>query len=112
MGTLKTTVINIKDAPADWVDRHDEFVYIGRTGKGFKGTWGNPFRLDNEKDRVLVLSRYKNYFYRMINKDENFFEGVMDMAGKTLVCFCKPKACHGDTIAEFLNGLDELRSEL
>lgn len=101
---LPTSVINIKDAPSDW-QTDPQYVYIGRKGKGLSGRFGNPFKLDNEKDRLLVLSRYKNMFYRLLNMNEQFFEEVMDLNGKTLVCFCKPRDCHGDVIAEFVNGV-------
>lgn len=101
MGTL-TTVIHIKNAPTGW-EQNPEYVYIGRKRQGLKGTFGNPFRLDNEKDRVLILSRYRNWFERIINRDIEFLEAIWTLQGKTLVCYCKPKACHGDVIAEFLN---------
>ena len=28
---------------------------------------------------------------------------IEGLRGKTLMCFCKPLACHGDVIAEYLN---------
>lgn len=41
---MKTTVINIRDAPKGWM--HDSrYTYIGRAGAGFDGKWGNPIVL-------------------------------------------------------------------
>lgn len=104
---MTTTVINIKDAPADWLDRPDEFVYIGRKGKGLKGTFGNPYRVTkgDEKGLGLSLKAFRSYMMLKLNTDIEFFEQVMDLHGKTLVCFCKPKPCHGDVIAEWVNGM-------
>ncbi len=34
-------------------------------------------------------------------------EDVLALKGKTLGCHCKPAACHGDVIAEYLNVLDD-----
>jgi hypothetical protein len=28
---------------------------------------------------------------------------VAELSGKTLGCYCKPKACHGDVLAAFVN---------
>ncbi|MEP0357399.1 DUF4326 domain-containing protein [Paraglaciecola sp.] len=32
---------------------------------------------------------------------------VYKLAGKRLGCFCKPSACHGDVLADFLNSWDD-----
>jgi hypothetical protein len=29
---------------------------------------------------------------------------VRELRGKVLGCYCKPKRCHGDIIAEYVNG--------
>jgi hypothetical protein len=35
-------------------------------------------------------------------EDRQFFTRVLDLYGKRLGCFCKPKPCHGDVIVEWL----------
>ncbi len=34
-------------------------------------------------------------------------ESLHELKGKTLCCFCKPKACHGDVLAELADKLTE-----
>lgn len=78
-------------------------VYIGRAGHGQSGYFGNPFKvgLDGDRDRVLEL--YKMYFERRLGRDPEFKERIEALKGKTLICFCVPKPCHGQIIAEYLN---------
>lgn len=93
----KTKIVNLHK------DSYD--VYIGRAGKGKEGYFGNPIRLEGGT-RKEVLKRYKEYFYQRLENDAEFKQRVLELKGKTLGCFCKPKSCHGDTIVEYLNSLD------
>ena len=85
-----------------------EDVYIGR-GSPF----GNPFtHLKSSKEVIQVETReeaveaYKTYFKAKLEKDPEFKILVHSISkNANLVCFCKPKACHGDIIAEYLNSL-------
>jgi hypothetical protein len=40
--------------------------------------------------------------------DAEFKRRIHELKGKTLGCFCKPEACHGDVIAEYLNNLQDV----
>jgi hypothetical protein len=82
-------------------------VYIGRTGKGQDGYFGNPFRLRASEDRGATIERYGKYFHNRMETDPEFKRRVHELKGKTLGCFCKPYPCHGDVIAEYLNNLPE-----
>lgn len=73
-------------------------VYIGRPS-----IYGNPFQIGKDGDRQQVVEKYKNYFYKKIHTDEDFKNQVLNLKGKRLGCFCKPHACHGDIICEYLN---------
>lgn len=91
----KTTVVNLK---------HDQYdVYIGRAGKGQDGYFGNPYPLLNNSVRGLTLKAYKEYFDKRIKDDPEFKRRIHELKGKTLGCFCKPHACHGDIIADYLS---------
>lgn len=88
-------------------------VYIGRAGKGKDGYFGNPVVL-NQKCPVCdevhttrgdTLPCFKIYFLDRFHSDEDFSERVKQLNGKKLGCFCKPQPCHGDVIAELVNGL-------
>jgi hypothetical protein len=94
---MKTTVVNLRFQPHD--------VYIGRAGNGKDGYFGNPFPLNDESERVLVLQKYEAYFYERLERDPTFKTRIHELQGKKLGCFCKPKLCHGDIIADYLNHL-------
>jgi hypothetical protein len=95
----ETKVVNLRKAPYD--------VYIGRAGRGQDGYFGNPYALGKDGDRDEVLVKYKKYFQNRLDKDPEFFKRVAALAGKTLGCFCKPFACHGDIIVKYLGGRNE-----
>lgn len=86
---------------------NDFDVYIGR------GTpWGNPFAIGHGEgpDRAEVISQYRDYFKDKIETDPKFKSGILAMKGLRLACFCKPEACHGDVIAEYLDKPPSLES--
>jgi hypothetical protein len=35
-------------------------------------------------------------------------EVIKNLKGKNLVCFCKPKACHGDYLIQICNIIEEI----
>lgn len=90
-----TKVVNVYKA------RYD--VYIGRAGKGNDGYFGNPFAMKNESERDAVLKKYEAYFLDRIEKDAEFKNRILALKGKTLGCFCAPRACHGHVIAAWLD---------
>lgn len=69
-------------------------VYIGRGSR-----WGNPFHMRNESQREAVISQYRQHLWRQIREGEITVSDLLALEGKTLACFCAPKACHGDVIA-------------
>lgn len=99
-----TKVVNIKKLPKSWV-RDDDYVYIGRAGNGQSGYFGNPFTLKSENKRQEVLDQYRAYLEKKLEEDQEFRSKVRNLRGKTLVCFCKPKLCHGDILAEWAEKL-------
>lgn len=80
-------------------------VYIGRAGHGSDGFFGNPFRLTEESPRAreICLMKYESWFENRIAVDPEFRARVLELKGKTLVCFCAPRLCHGDVIARWLD---------
>lgn len=76
-------------------------VYIGR-----KTPWGNPYPIEHNETgakRDDVIKKFKEYFQKeFLNNPENF-KHLLALRGLRLGCHCKPLACHGDIIADFLN---------
>jgi|TARA_R100000049_G_C1922742_1_gene67680 hypothetical protein len=85
-------VINIKDKK-----NISGEVYIGRPSK-----WGNPFVIGIHGNREQVIKLYEDYLFNNYDLMANMGE----LEGKTLVCYCKPEACHGDVLALFVNNLN------
>jgi hypothetical protein len=96
----KTRVVNVKRT-SEWT------VYIGRSNRqNPKAPFGNPFILKSEKQRKEVIADFSAYFYKRLDTDPDFLQQVLLLKGKVLGCYCHPKACHGDVIADYLNSLD------
>ena len=64
-------------------------VYIGRPSK-----WGNPYKIGRDGTREEVIEKYREYIQ---GKD------LSELRGKDIVCWCAPKACHGDVLLELAN---------
>lgn len=92
-GVSYTSVANI--------DRQEKYdVYIGR-GSG----WGNPYVIGIDGDRDEVIRKFQYDFDRGYLKSSK--EQLLKLRGKILGCHCKPAACHGDVLANYLNSLDD-----
>lgn len=75
-----------RNAPAD-------AVYIGRGSK-----WGNPFVMGTDGNREEVIRLFSE---RVLM--EHHVTIKAELKGKHLVCFCAPKACHGDLLLKIAN---------
>jgi hypothetical protein len=96
----------------DYTSKENNF-YIGRGSP-----LGNPFthngvrsiyKTMSFKTREQAIEAYEKYFDEVYGKDEWFtrafdeiYEHYKNGEDIYLQCFCKPKACHGDVIAEKL----------
>lgn len=90
---IKTKVVHCKKEKYD--------VYIGRPAY-----FGNPFEIGIDGNREEVIEKYKDWFVMQIKTNNVFRKQLDKLKGKTLGCWCKPKDCHGDIIAEYLNKND------
>lgn len=95
-GTGRTEVVNL--------DRGDPYdVYIGRSGKGLDGPFGNY--VEEGQNRYERVERFREAFRQRLENDEAFRLAVEALRGKKLGCFCMPLRCHGMVIVEHLEGL-------
>jgi hypothetical protein len=109
---MTTSVVNIYHLPKEW-EQDAQYVYIGRrkSTDGPSGYFGNPFVLMKGESRGSTLEQYRKYFYNRLETDPEFKARILALKGKTLVCFCRPKAgfpageaiCHGQIIQEYLD---------
>jgi hypothetical protein len=72
-----------RTAPAD-------AIYIGRGSP-----YGNPFIVGVHGTREQVIARFECEVMPKLD--------LTPLRGKDLVCFCKPKACHGDPLMREAN---------
>lgn len=97
----RTTVVNLRGGDYD--------VYIGRPGRGQDGYFGNPHPIGYcrickcSHDRTESIAAFEKDFRDRLNRDPEFKNRVLDLRGKKLGCFCKPEACHGDIIANYVD---------
>ena len=80
-------------------------VYIGRAcyRGGWKlpqSIWHNPFSV-NKFGREKSIELYRQY----ILETPGLMSQLHTLQGKTLGCWCKPLACHGDVLVELVGDL-------
>lgn len=110
-------VVNVKVAhirPAyrdlkEWCEDPNN-VYIARRGVVFvdgvryptaDSPFANPFKISKSCTREDVIEKYRAHIKKKIAAGEADLD---DIRGKTLGCWCKPEACHGDVLLELLSG--------
>lgn len=88
-------------------------TYIGRGS-----IFGNPYSHLNTislfekyrcKTREEAISKYELYLSEQFKSDTRLSNSILDLVEKyikgeelNLVCFCKPKACHGELIKQLI----------
>jgi hypothetical protein len=66
-----------------------------------RGTeWGNPFRIGAGGSRKQVIEQYRVW---LLSDPVRVRRVVECLAGRDLVCCCKPSLCHGDVLLEVAN---------
>lgn len=104
---LSLSVINVK------IEGFDNCIYIGRGGKGKKGSpLANPFKIGKDT-REQVISKYRVWLWEQLQSGNQDviaeLEHIRSLAKKgdvKLGCFCSPLPCHGDIIVRCIQYLD------
>ncbi len=86
MAIKRTIVVNIH--------KSSHTRYIGRGSK-----FGNPYMMGIHGSREAVIARHKKDFENNPELQEAVWN---ELKGETLVCFCMPLACHGETYVEYI----------
>ncbi|WPF87546.1 DUF4326 domain-containing protein [Cyanobacterium aponinum AL20118] len=112
------------------VEGFENCIYIGRGGKGKKGSpLANPFKIGKDT-REQVISKYRVWLWEQIQSggvykhrsqvavttprnqaviDElNRIRNLAKTHDVKLACFCSPLPCHGDIIIRCIHYLDSL----
>jgi hypothetical protein len=92
-------------------------IGIARKGRGLEGVYvgrptplGNPFRLEREDQREEVVRRYAFWLEEKLHQGnrevaralEELYQKLKRQGALTLLCFCAPRRCHAEVIAEHL----------
>lgn len=98
-------------------------IYIGRGS-----IFGNPYTHRNLNETIakyqvssrrIAIESYREYMEEMYQTNPKFKTEIdnlveMNKEGKdiNLICFCKPKSCHGDILKEFIEHLSSNNNSL
>jgi hypothetical protein len=89
MSPPKTRVVNLRYESAD--------VYCGKGSP-----LGNQF-MQPHANRQTAIDLYKHWFLDRVRWCPEFRVYVLSLAGKRLGCHCKPKPCHLDFVALWID---------
>lgn len=81
-----------------WARSTGRFTRIDRNSD-----WGNPFEIPDDGDRDTVCDSYEIFFPRKFSLHNRLDE----LRGKVLGCWCYPQRCHGDYLAQKIEGFAE-----
>lgn len=71
----------------------EDAIWIMRPSK-----WGNPYKIDRDNTREAVIEKYKRYVLKQLREGRITMRDLAELHGKTLVCCCTPKPCHGHVL--------------
>ena len=92
---MQTNVVNLRT--------HQYDVYIGRSGKGKVSEWGNPFIVGRDGPQGQCIDMYESWMRGRLRREPALVEKLLQLRGKTLGCFCKPRKCHGDVLVQLIS---------
>lgn len=81
-------------------------IYIGRRSQYHPGSiLQNKFKIGVDGTRAQVVTKYRRWLWDEFNKKGAVYKELMAISKRVanneyleLVCWCKPKDCHGDII--------------
>lgn len=93
---MATKIVNVRKDICD--------VYIGRDFGGWEGSkFANPFPAGKtDASRQEAIDKYTDWLRKKIERGEITLAELAALDGKRLGCWCKPKPCHGDVLAQFV----------
>ena len=87
---------------AAWLAASPYHVYCGRRVQHVAATYDSPFRNDvpgvTRMTQDMAVSAFEQRFRAKLAADPELVTRLIGLQGKTLGCWCKPKACHCDVV--------------
>lgn len=106
------TLVNFKDVK-QWWDANTQswtkpgIVYIGRAMTHLNlnlpaSPYGNPFRIGEDTDdaRADVIETYRDWI--QLPAQAHLLHGLDALRGQMLVCWCRPRRCHGEVLLDLM----------
>lgn len=99
----------------EWM-QNDKNLYIGRAGVVFingrrfpqiASVFCNRFKIGRDGSREEVIAKYEKELRLRVENDDEFRQSLLSLKNKTLGCWCKPGACHGDIIVKIVKEIEE-----
>lgn len=91
------------------VNRHKEPFQVD-VGRGSR--WGNPWSHESKSRAKFIVSTreeaIENYRYWILGNPE-LLADLGELKGKILGCYCLPKSCHAEVLAELADNFDETK---
>lgn len=84
----------------------EDGVYIGRFNHNFNlsaSIFANPFPVRKPEDRGSSIESYRQWLWQQVMERKITKKDLLALNNKKLVCYCKPKACHGDVVQALVN---------
>jgi hypothetical protein len=96
-----TRVVNIRSLPLDQSEWPADHVYIGRANRSrgvARSKWHNPYVVCAGYSREQAVEDFEGWITDEIRHEPERWD-LSELRGKTLVCWCAPRLCHGDVLA-------------
>lgn len=90
-------VVNVRSA------ERGSYTYVGRHNRrcGFEQSpFANPFRVPTDGHREQVIEKYRKW---LLAQPDLVARAKVELCGKLLGCWCWPRSCHADVLAEISN---------
>jgi hypothetical protein len=78
-------------------------VYIGHYNPSHSlkpSRWANPYRVGRDGTRAEVIEKYRRRLWAQVQAGDVRIDQLAGLYGETLGCWCAPKPCHGEVLAE------------
>lgn len=110
-----TVVVNVRRGGphrhlVPWLREAGLITYVGHAGNRHswpQSVFANPYVREATVDREAMVRRYREWLYTQPDLVRRLRVG--ELAGQALGCWCAPKPCHADVLAEEVNKADVRR---
>lgn len=59
--------------------------------------------MKSPEERGTTIEKYREWLWKEVVEKRITKEDILALKNKKLVCYCKPKACHGDVVKTLIN---------